>query len=198
VLHGSGQHGEALWRAARLGLLWVEARDCIWRQAMGRQMLEYQPLAANLMDFDDVALWILEEDLVPAIHRPIAIIRIWHTIFFEALLETFNIVCAEGNMAAVQRVQRVTCTEAYAKITRGQMELNFAIGAKGHIASIALGGNTSIPECWLRRQSQDVPIKILHLRHVFGAEIHVMELECHGFSSMPRRGIAAYFQEAIQ
>ena len=46
----------------------------------------------RLVDFDDVAVRIVEKYLLPARHRPVAIVRIFDAFFIETLLERIEIV----------------------------------------------------------------------------------------------------------
>ena len=57
----------------------------------------------DLMHLDDVAVRIVEEDLVPAVHGPGAVVRIGHALFVEPLLEGGDVVGAEGDVAAFKK-----------------------------------------------------------------------------------------------
>src|SRR5262245_60619542 len=66
----------------------------------------------SLMDLDDVALWVIEEDLIPPFHRPSAVVRVWNAFLVESLLECGNIVGPKRDMAAFQRVDSVLMAKA--------------------------------------------------------------------------------------
>jgi hypothetical protein len=50
----------------------------------------------DLVDLYDVAFRIVEKDLLPATHRPSAVVGVCDTVVFEALLEGFDVVGAVG------------------------------------------------------------------------------------------------------
>jgi hypothetical protein len=56
-----------------------------------------QLLVHDLMHFDDVAGGIIEEDLIPAVHRPLATVGIGNVLFLEPLFESFNVIGAESD-----------------------------------------------------------------------------------------------------
>ena len=74
------------------------------------------------MDLDDVACGIVEENLVPAIHCPLAVVGIWDVFLIKPPFESFNIIGAEGDAAALKRIDDVIGAEADAVICRGQMD----------------------------------------------------------------------------
>jgi hypothetical protein len=79
------------------------------------------------MDLDDVACGIVEENLMPAVHRPLAVVGIGDVLLLKPPFESFNIIGAEGDVAAFKRIDDVVGAEADAKICRGQMHLSLAI-----------------------------------------------------------------------
>src|SRR5689334_3102231 len=58
------------------------------------------------MDLDDIAFGVIEEDLMPAIHCPRAVIRIRHAFFLKPLLECFDVIGPERDMTALERIVR--------------------------------------------------------------------------------------------
>jgi hypothetical protein len=80
-------------------------------------------LFLHLMHLDDVALRVVEENLVPAVHRPGTVVRIGDAFLVEPLLEGGNIVGAEGDMAALERIDRVLLAESDGEVLLRQVEL---------------------------------------------------------------------------
>src|SRR3954452_23040830 len=72
-----------------------------------------------LMDLNDVACRIMEKDLIPAVHRPLAIVGIGDVLLFKPLLKGFDVIGAEGDMAALERIDDVVGAEAHAEVGRG-------------------------------------------------------------------------------
>ena len=56
------------------------------------------------MDLDDIAFWVVEEDLLPAVHRPGAIVGIGYALLLETPLERVDVVGAKRDVAALQGV----------------------------------------------------------------------------------------------
>src|SRR5437763_775219 len=65
----------------------------------------------DLMDLDDVAVRIVEENLLPASHRPRPVIRVGDALFLEALFQCGNVVRAESDVAAVHRIDGIAGSE---------------------------------------------------------------------------------------
>ncbi len=63
------------------------------------------------MHFDDVTVRIVEEDLVPTVHGPCAIVRIRHALLVETLLESSDVVGPKGDMSALQRIDELLLAE---------------------------------------------------------------------------------------
>ena len=56
------------------------------------------------MDIDDVAVRIMEEDLIPAGHSPCTVIAIMDFLLFQSTLESLDVVHSETIVAAIERV----------------------------------------------------------------------------------------------
>ena len=69
-------------------------------------------MVRRLMHLDDVAVGVVEEDLVPAGHRPAAVVGIADTLLVEPLLECRDVVGAERDVAALDRVDHLAGAEA--------------------------------------------------------------------------------------
>ena len=59
------------------------------------------------MHFDDIAFGIIEEDLMPAVHRPLAIVGIRDVLRFEPPLEGPDVIGAKGDMPTLERIDDV-------------------------------------------------------------------------------------------
>ncbi len=91
-----------------------------------------------LVHFDDVAVRIVEENLLPAGHRPVAKVGIFDALVVEPLLEGVEVVGAEGDVAALHRIDHLAGAEAYVHVLLGDMHLHRAVGDEGDVARIAL------------------------------------------------------------
>src|SRR6266540_3767624 len=93
----------------------------------------YSPSRPDLMHLDDVAVEIIEENLLPASHGPAAVVGIGNAFFLQMSLERGDVVGAEGNVAAFHRIDNIAGPKAGLEIPLGQMHLRHSIGDKGHI-----------------------------------------------------------------
>src|SRR5690606_25229389 len=96
---------------------------------------------AHLVDLDDVAFRVVEEDLLPAAHRPVAVVGISNAVGLEVALESLDVVGAERDVAALERVERLAGAKADVQIPLGEMHLGSAVGDKGDVARVALAGH---------------------------------------------------------
>jgi CheY-like chemotaxis protein len=107
------------------------------------------------VNFDDVAVRIVEKDLIPAVHRPLAVIGIGHTLFLKAPLYGFDIVGTESDVAPMERVHRVVGAKPNGEILLCEMELDRAVGQERNVARIALGGDASCAQRWFWSKFED-------------------------------------------
>lgn len=78
----------------------------IWRKQKSacrcfndRRIHRRLPLPSDwLVNLDNVAVGILQEDLVPVGHGPDPVICIWNLQFIETLFEALNVICPEAKM----------------------------------------------------------------------------------------------------
>src|SRR5262249_42449491 len=75
---------------------------------------------AHLVHFDDVAVRIVEEDLLPTLHRPGAEVGVGNAVLLEAALEGLDVVGAKGDVTTLNRVDCLAGAKAHAKILLGQ------------------------------------------------------------------------------
>src|SRR5216684_6617606 len=79
------------------------------------------------MHFDYVTVRIVEEDLVPTVHGPRAIVRIRHPLLVETLLESSNVVGPEGDMSALQRINELLLAEPECEVSLRHVHLDVPI-----------------------------------------------------------------------
>jgi hypothetical protein len=85
-----------------------------------------------LMDFDDVALGVMEEDLLSTPHGPSTVIREGDARLAQRPLERFDVIRPERDVAALEGVDRVLGAKADAEVPLRQAPLGRAIGDEGH------------------------------------------------------------------
>ena len=115
------------------------------------------------MDLDDVAFGIEEKDLLPAAHREAAIIGIRNALRLEPALESLDVVGSEGDVAALQGVDRLAHPKAALEVFFREMHLGGAVGDERDVAGIAL--SVSPPgwrSCRLRVEVEHVAIELVH------------------------------------
>src|SRR5262245_27662765 len=133
----------------------------------------------RLVDFDDVAVGIVEEYLLPARHRPIAIVRISHAFFLETPLERIEIVGAEGDVAVLHGIDHLAGAKADIHVFFGDVHLYRTVGDEGDIAWIALVSDAVATHVGNRLHVEDIAIKFIHRPDVLSGEVDVMQLELH-------------------
>ena len=118
----------------------------------------------RLMHLDHVAVGIVEEDLLPAAHRPAAVVGIADALFVEPLLECRDVVGAERDVAALDRIDHLAGAEADAHVLLGEMKLRRPVGDERDIAGIALILDALPRHRGLRLHLQHVAIERIHRR----------------------------------
>lgn len=135
------------------------------------------------MHLNDVAVRILQEDLVPVRHCPHAVIRIGNFQIVEALLEALDVVSPEAEVPTVQGVDRLLHPEAQVDVFSGQVEFDRTISHEVHVGAVAVSGVGVAADMLLILdpvERENVAVELGEARNVFGAEVHVMEMEFHG------------------
>src|SRR5581483_11628180 len=141
-----------------------------------------------LMHFDHVAVRIIEEDLVPAVHRPSAVVGVANAFFVQALLERRDVVGAKRDVAALDRVHHLAGAEADIHVLLGQMKLRGAIGDERHVTRIALVLDALARHRGLGLHVEHLAIELVHRGKVGAAQVDVMQLEFHGTPSDVSQG----------
>src|SRR5690606_6982339 len=95
------------------------------RRRRGRLLPLCQPPRSfvDLVDLDDIAGRVIEENLLPTLHGPGAEIGIGDALLLQALLEGSNVVRAEGEVPALQRIDRLARLETDLEVLFGKVEL---------------------------------------------------------------------------
>ena len=125
------------------------ASAALWRVAIDQHsrwpLLVYdnssfglQLLVHALVHFNDVAGRIIEEDLIPTVHRPLAIVGIGNVLFLEPRFESFNVIGAESDVAAVKRIDDLIGSEADVEVGRGQVKLGVTVRREGDRGRVTL------------------------------------------------------------
>jgi hypothetical protein len=80
--------------------------------------------------FDDRAVWVLQEDLIPAADGPNAVVGELNVLFSQHFLECLYVVRAKRNVAAIERIEALLGSECYAEVLRCNMKLGRAVRQK--------------------------------------------------------------------
>ena len=116
------------------------------------------------MYLDDVALRVVEKDLVPFGGEGGAVIGKGNAVITEMLLEPLDVVRAEGDMAAFNRVDMSAVSRRHVQIPFGKMHLHAAFRGEFDLAVVpgVAGGVRSGKILWRDRvHLQDVDIEIM-------------------------------------
>src|SRR3954469_3313892 len=84
-------------------------------------------LVVSLVYFDDGAVGILQEDLIPATHRPDAVIGELDVFLSQHGLERLDIISSKRDVTAIDRVETLFGPERDAEILRCDMKLGRAV-----------------------------------------------------------------------
>src|ERR1700733_10659540 len=139
-------------------------------------------LCIGLVYLNNIAIGIVKENLVPAVHRPFAVVGIGNALVLESLLEGLDVVGAKGDVTAFDRIDNVLHAEAQFEVLGGQMKLGLAIRHEGDGGGIAIRSDARIIQRGLRVQIKDGAIKLVHCWNILRAQIEVMEPDFHADS----------------
>ena len=114
------------------------------------------------MDLDDIAVGVVEEDLVPAIDGAFAPVGIGNALLVEMRLEGGKIVTAIGDMALGDRIDDQPGPEAGLDVARRQMHLDVTVGHESDITGIAFRLFQHRQPLRLALESQNILIKAVH------------------------------------
>ncbi len=134
------------------------------------------------MNLDDPAIGVMEKDLIPTSQRPLSIIGIGNSLGFQPLLEAFDVVGAETEMASFQWIDELFHLEPEVDILPRNVKLDGAIGQKidrtrksvNRILSCQLMFVISHPA-----QAEHSLVKFRGFWYVFRTQIHVVIVEVH-------------------
>jgi hypothetical protein len=91
-----------------------------------------------LVDFDDIPVWILKEDLVPTGDGPTPVVRIPNAKLIALFHKTFDIIGSKAIVASCHRIDELAHFEASIKITFGPVKFNIPISKEVHCAIISV------------------------------------------------------------
>jgi hypothetical protein len=136
----------------------------------------------DLVNLDNVALGIVEEDLMPSFDGPRAEIGKGHVTLCQTALNALDIIGPERDMAAFKGIDGLLGAKRDVQIKGGQVHFARAIRQKSHASTIALvldlllvaGVGVALGKL------EHMLIEIFQIGRVFGAQVDVMELRRHG------------------
>ena len=132
------------------------------------------------MNFDDVAVGVVEENLAPTFDRPVAVIGIGNALLLQAFLECRHVVGAESDVAFFKWIDDLPGAEADAEIFFGKVHLGGAIGYEGNFAVVAICCRGA--GCLHRRfaiEVEDGAIEFVQRRDIVRAQVDVVQLDLH-------------------
>src|SRR5262245_51580737 len=133
----------------------------------------------RLVDYDDVAVRVVEKNLLPAGHRPIAVIRIFDALVLETPLERIQIVGAKSDVAALHGIDHLASTKTDIHVLFGDVHLYRAVGDEGDVSWIALVSHAVATHVGNCLHVENVSIEFVHHRDVCGGQIDMMHLQLH-------------------
>jgi hypothetical protein len=137
----------------------------------------------GLMDFDNVAIGVVQEDLVPTGDSPAAVVRIADTHGVALAHETLNVIGAEAEVAMTHGVDELLHLVARVEVALGPVELDVTVGQEVDFAGvgpvITLAADYRVCIVGDGPQLEQRLVELCEPRQVIRAEVHVMKLELH-------------------
>ena len=96
-------------------------RSCASQPASSYLTSDFLAGFTDLVNLDDVALGIVEEDLMPSFDGPCAEISKGHVALGQTALDAFDVIRPESDMAALKRVDRLLGAKRHIQIEGGQV-----------------------------------------------------------------------------
>ena len=136
----------------------------------------------DLVNLDDVALGIVEEDLMPSFNGPCPEIGKGHVPLGQTTLDAFDVIRPESDMAALKRVDGLLGAKRDIEVERGQVHFALAVRQEGNASAIALvldllliaGVGVALGKL------EYVLVEIFQIGGIFGAQVDVMKLRGNG------------------
>lgn len=144
------------------------------------------------MHLDDMTVRIMEENLVPARQRPLTVVGIGNSFFFQPLFEPFDIVGTETEMTPFEWVDELLHLKPEVDILARDVKLDVSVGQKINHAIEPLGGILPNETVFSIGDAAKAEYRLIKLRdswHVFRAQIHVVIIEFHEKYGLPKRNI---------
>ena len=152
---------------------------------MGSLVLGARVLRDLLMHFDDIALGILEKDLMPLLGKGRAIVGIGDALTVKVFQKSRQVVRPKRDVAPVDGVDHLPVAKRDIKLTLGQMHLHRPLRRKADLAiitcrALGLGARKVV----LRNvvQLKQPRVKIVHPVDVVRDEIDMVKFKFHGRS----------------
>jgi len=140
------------------------------------------------MHLDDFAIRVMQEDLMPTRNRPAAIVRIADPQLVTPTHEAFNVIGTEAEVTLTHRVNKLLHLETSIEVSFGPVELNVSIGQEVHgtcvSAVLSIAADHGVLGIRDRAQIEQCLVELRQPGQVVRADVHVMELEFHDFSSV--------------
>ena len=135
------------------------------------------------MHLNAMAIWVIQEHLVPTGDSPAAIVRVLDAQFITAAHEPLDVIGSETEMTVTHGVHILLHLEPGFQVTFGPMEFNVTVGQEVHFPCVrTVFPDTAHHRVFLvsnRSQIKKCPVELGHARQVVGANVHVMKLEIH-------------------
>jgi hypothetical protein len=142
------------------------------------------------MHFDDMAIGVLQEYLIPAGDRPAAIVRITDVQLVAPTHETLDVVRAETEVTVSHWIDRLLHLEAGIQVALGPMKFDVAVSQEIDLAHVGAVSTVSAHYGMLvirdRTQFKQILVEARQPGKVVRAQVHMMELKLHSIDSFGR------------
>lgn len=135
------------------------------------------------MNFDDVTIRVMQENLMPARDGPATIVGVADTQFVASAHEALNVIGTEAKVTVTHRVDELLHLVAGVEIALGPMELNVTVGQKVDFAGvgtvISLSADHRMRLIADGAQLKQCFVELRQTGQVVCTEVHMVELELH-------------------
>ena len=89
------------------------------------------------MNFDAMAIWVVQEHLIPAGDRPAPIVSVFDSEFITAAHKALDVIGSEAEVAVTHGIHVLFHLEACFKVALRPVELNVAISQEIHLSCVS-------------------------------------------------------------
>lgn len=135
------------------------------------------------MNFDHVAIWVMQKNLMPTGNSPAAVVGVADAELIALAHEPLDVVRAEAEMSMPHRVHELLHLKSGLQVAFRPVKFNVSIGQEvdlsGVGAILAIATDDGVRLVIDRSQLEQRLVELGEPGQVVSTQVHVMELEIH-------------------